>query len=355
MTDSDRVHSLLTRIILSLFLPGRISSRVRRSVPGSSEGKRMVRQGKRTRIVRLRVIAAILLGVGIAGAQQPGAPSLRFLIVSDQGGRASANQRSVAEAMGKEAERINAQFVISGGDNFHEDGIPAATDPRWLTEFEEVYSSPALQIPWYPSLGNHDYRGNVEGEIGYSGQSTRWKLHSRYYTQTERIDDSTSMLIVHLDTSPFVQKYWTESSVYHMEGQDPKRQLHWLDSVLTVSRAEWTMVIGHHAIYFAEPGKGDSKEMIDQVLPMLKRHRVPLYVSGHYHFMQHLRRDGMDFVICGGGANAGAVAPRDDVLFGVRSLGFLSVIVTPIELRLNMIDPDGMILHSVYLQPAPSK
>jgi len=115
------------------------------------------------------------------------------------------------------------------------------------------------------------------------------------------------------------------------------------------------MVIGHHAIYFAEPGKGDSKEMIDQLLPILKRHRVPLYVSGHYHFMQHLRRDAMDFVICGGGADAGEVAPREDIVFGTRSLGFLSVVATPAELRLKMIDSKNNILHSLSIQPASSK
>ena len=315
----------------------------------------MKRFGKGSQIRCLRGLAAILLVVGTVWAQRAETPSLRFIIVSDQGGRASANQRAVAQAMGKEAERINAQFVVTAGDNFHEDGIPAAADPRWKTEFEEVYSSSALQIPWYPSLGNHDYRGSVEGEIEYSGRSTRWKLRSRYYTQTEWVDDSTSMLVVHLDTSPFIQKYWTESSVYHMEGQDPKRQLRWLDSVLTVSRAEWTMVIGHHAIYFAEPGNGDSKEMIDQVLPILKRHRVPLYVSGHYHFLQHLRRDAMDFVVCGGGADTGEVAPREDIVFGIRSLGFLSVVATPTELRLKMIDSKNNVLHSLSIQPASSK
>jgi acid phosphatase len=306
-------------------------------------------------VYRAAVLAAMLLVVGTAWAQQIEAPSLRFIIVSDDGGRASANQRAVADAMAKEAERINAQFVVTAGDNFHEDGIPSAADPRWKTEFEEVYSSPALQIPWYPSLGNHDYRGSVDGEIEYSGRSARWKFDSRYYTQTERIDDSTSVLIVHLDTSPFIQKYWTESSLYHMEGQDSKKQLRWLDSVLTASRACWTIVVGHHAIYFAEPGKGDSKEMIEQVLPILKNHHVPLYVSGHYHFMQHLRHDAMDFIVCGGGADTGDVAQREDIAFGVRSLGFLSAIVTATDLRLSMIDSNSKVLYSLTIQSAASR
>lgn len=304
---------------------------------------------------RLGVLAALLLAVGIVRGQQPETPSLRFIIVSDQGGRASANQNAVAQAMANEAKRINAQFVVTAGDNFHEDGISAASDPRWKTEFEDVYDSPALQVPWYPTLGNHDYRGSVEGEIEYSSRSTRWKLPSRYYAQMEQIDDSNSVLIVHLDTSPFLQKYWAESSAYHMSEQDPKAQLGWLDSVLTVSRARWKIVLGHHAIYFAEPGKGESKEMVDLVLPILKNHRVPLYVSGHYHFMQHLRREEGDYVICGGGANAGEVAPREDVVFGVKSLGFVSVILTADDLRLTLLDQGNTILHSLLLPHTPTK
>jgi tartrate-resistant acid phosphatase type 5 len=64
------------------------------------------------------------------------------------------------------------------------------------------------------------------------------------------------------------------------------------------------------------------------VLPILKKHNVPLYVCGHEHILQHLKREGMDFVICGGGAKHREPDQREDVLFGAGLLRFVSVTAT---------------------------
>jgi tartrate-resistant acid phosphatase type 5 len=217
----------------------------------------------RKKISRTMLCIAIVLSVSIAWSQHAQTTSLSFIIVSDEGGLASADQKAVASAMAKEAERIHAQFVVTGGDNYHENGIASAIDPRWKTEFEDVYSFSSLQIPWYASLGNHDNRGSVAGEIEHSATSVRLKLPSRYYTQTERIDDSTSLLIVHLDTTPFVTQYRTDADEYHLKGIETKGQVAWLDSVLTATHIRWSIVVGHHPVYSAASKHGDTKEIID--------------------------------------------------------------------------------------------
>ncbi len=125
--------------------------------------------------------------------------------------------------------------MITCGDNYHGNGIASADSPRWKTEFEDIYNHPSLQIPWYPSLGNHDNRGKVDAEIAYSKLSSRWKLPARYYTHREKIAGTTEALFVHLDTSPFVAAYHKKGSSYNVEGQDPKAQLRWLESVLANS------------------------------------------------------------------------------------------------------------------------
>ena len=296
------------------------------------------------------VFVTLLLGFAGASSQTTQTPSVRFIMVGDEGGLASGDQKAVAAAMGKEAERIKARFVVTVGDNFHENGIASATDPRWKTEFEDVYSHPALQIPWYPSLGNHDYRGSVEGELGYSAFSTRWKFTSRYYVQNERIDDTTSLLIVHLDTSPLIKKYRLEPNVYCIAGQDAKKQLAWLDSVLTATRVRWTIVVGHHPVYSATPKGGNTEELIEELLPILKAHNIPLYVSAHQHFLQHLKHDAMDFVVSGGGADHGTdVHSREDVVFGASVLGFVSVVATAQNLQVSFLDTSSTILHTVKI------
>ena len=304
---------------------------------------------------RAVVLILLLLSFSYTWSQQVQLPSARFLVLSDEGGFASDDQKAVARAMAKEADRIHAQFVVTAGDNYHGDGIASATDSRWKTEIENIYAAPSLQIPWYPSLGNHDYRGNPQCEIEYSTVNSRWKLTARYYAQSERIDDSTSILIVHLDTSPFVEKYQQQSDVYKVKGQDTKRQLVWLDSVLTATHVRWTIVVGHHPVYSAAPKHGDTKELIDQVLPILKKHSVPLYICGHDHVLQHLKHDAQNFVLCGGGAEHREVLQRNDVIFGVESLGFASVTVTATDLSLSLIDENNRVLHSVLLKAQSPK
>jgi acid phosphatase len=306
------------------------------------------------KLALLIVLTSVAWGWTISLSQNLQTPAVGFIIVGDEGGFASADQKAVASAMAKESERIKARFIVTVGDNFHENGITTATDPRWKTEFEEVYAHPWLQIPWYPSPGNHDYRGSVDAELEYSHSSQRWKFTSRYYTQNEVIDDSASLLIVHLDTSPFINQYKAQPTIYHMEGQDPKVQLLWLDSVLTASHARWKIVVGHHPIYSSTPKGGNTDELIAEVLPILKAHGVPLYVAGHQHFLQHLKRDEMDFVVSGGGAVHGTVAQsREDVEYGAGVLGFASVWVSAHNLQLNFVDTSNALLHTVRIDAPP--
>ena len=133
---------------------------------------------------------------------QQNAGSLSFLVISDWGGKGGTTQVAVAQQMGRAAAAQKSSFVITCGDNYHGSGISSADSPRWKTEYEDIYSSPSLMIPWYVTLGNHDNRGKVDAEIAYSKISSRWKLPARYYTHTEKIDGANEALFVHLDTSP---------------------------------------------------------------------------------------------------------------------------------------------------------
>lgn len=277
--------------------------------------------------------------------------AVSFLVISDWGGKASQNQKAVAAAMGREAEKIKASFVVTLGDNYHEQGIASEKDIRWKTEYEDVYDAPSLQIPWYPCLGNHDYEGNVEGEIQYSNISKRWKLPARYYTQEEKIDSDNSILIVHLDTSPFIEDYRNGDTKNIFLSQDTQKQLTWLDSVLTNTKASYTIVTGHHPVYSSAPTHGDTKELVVNVLPVLLKHHVPMYLCGHDHILQHIKRDNIDFLICGGGAAPRESADREDVVFNKgKTLGFLSVTADKNTLTVNFVDSDNVILHSAVIK-----
>ena len=70
------------------------------------------------------------------------------------------------------AERLSASFVISTGDNFYLFGVKDLSDGQFYRTFETMFSAPALQIPWFVALGNHDYtaqgkHGNATAEVPF--------------------------------------------------------------------------------------------------------------------------------------------------------------------------------------------
>jgi tartrate-resistant acid phosphatase type 5 len=305
------------------------------------------------RITSALTLALLLISAPLLTAQNPapvpGTSNLNFLVISDWGAKASTTQVAVARAMGRIAAAQGTRLVVTCGDNYHSDGIDKADSPRWKAEFEDVYSSPALQVPWYPSLGNHDNRGKVQAEIDYSKLSPRWKLPARYYAHREPIGGSNEVLFVHLDTSPFVKAYRKNGSSYKVQDQDPQAQLRWLDTVLSESQARWKIVVGHHPIYAAATTHGDTQELIEDVLPVLQRHGVRIYFCGHDHVLQHLVHDNLNFFVCGGGSSHRAVNQRADVRFGAPSAGFLSMTLTPTAAEACYFNEKGKELYRVTI------
>ena len=44
------------------------------------------------------------------------------------------------------------------------DGLGSVQDPAFHKSFADLYTAPALQIPWFNVLGNHDYGDGAPSE-----------------------------------------------------------------------------------------------------------------------------------------------------------------------------------------------
>ena len=129
----------------------------------------------------------------------PPAGEIRFLVLGDWGRQGGSRQREVAQGMGDRAAARGADFVITTGDNFYEDGVGSVDDEAWRISFREIYTSPSLDIPWYPVIGNHDYHGSIQAQIDYSRRDGRWRMPARYHS-FERPVGRERALFVFLDT-----------------------------------------------------------------------------------------------------------------------------------------------------------
>lgn len=102
------------------------------------------------------------------------------------------------------------------------------------------------------------------------------------------------------------------------------------------------MVYGHHPIYTSGEHRSDSKvkTLAAELLPVLKG-RVDVYLAGHDHDLEHLRADGIDFFVAGGGgAEVRQVKPNERSIFARSTHGFLEMFADDHQLVIRFFDTE---------------
>jgi acid phosphatase len=295
-------------------------------------------------------------GVSTALAQVPVPDgSVRFLAFGDWGRDGKAFQLPVAEQMGKTAAADHSQFIVVLGDNFYSDGVSDVEARQWTTSFEEVYTAPSLQVPWYVALGNHDYHTNAEAEVQYTLFSPRWKMPARYYTVTRRIDAATTVQFFIIDSTPYSEANSPKAAEHgDVLQQDTAAQTKWLEAELKKSTAQWKIVCAHHPIYSCSGKHGDNGALIETIEPLLEKYCVQVYLAGHEHDMQHLRVGAINYFCSGAGSQTRPTSKDDRTLFSLGDTGgFLAVKITPADFEGRFIDYTGKEVYAVTLPRVP--
>ena len=315
-----------------------------------------LKSAKRNMLIILLVIAASLLLNITANAQTPEQwkalkGDVNLFIANDLGRNGYYEQKTIAELMGVMGETIGPEAVVAVGDVHHFEGVVSTQDPLWMTNYELIYSHPELMITWLPVLGNHEYRGNTQAVLDYRNISRRWEMEGRYYTKVYD-DNGVSIRLVLIDTTPLINRYHNSSTYPDVDSQDIDAQLKWIDKTLNEATEDWVIVAGHHPMY-ADTKKDliEQKDMQERLLPILQRYKskVAIYVCGHIHNFQHIRRgnDGIDYVVNSSASLARKVNPTEGTIFCSPAEGFSVVSATKKQLNLYMIDKKGEVIHKV--------
>ncbi len=280
--------------------------------------------------------------------------AVNFIVVGDWGRQGEYNQKEVADQMANGAVSLNADFIISTGDNFYPDGVQSIWDAKWKTSFEDVYKHFALQIKWYVVLGNHDYRSNPQAQIEYSKISSRWQMPSRYYTKTVTIDGDTAqqLLFVFIDTNPFIKSYYSnEEYERNLHIQDSAAQINWLNSVLSNQspNIKWKIVVGHHPLYSG--GKRidskDTKDLNVLLKPIFDKYSVDMYLNGHEHHLEYVKPKGIThYFTSGAGSETRPVKlfPKEG-RFAAEKSGFMTFSIDSKQIIMHAIDKGGQIIY----------
>ena len=315
-----------------------------------------LKSAKRNMLIILLVIAASLLLNITANAQTPEQwrtlkGDVNLFIANDLGRNGYYEQKPIAELMGVMGETIGPEAVVAAGDVHHFEGVVSTQDPLWMTNYELIYSHPELMITWLPVLGNHEYRGNTQAVLDYRNISRRWEMEGRYYTKVYD-DNGVSIRLVLIDTTPLINRYHDSSTYPDVDSQDIDAQLKWIYKTLNEATEDWVIVAGHHPMY-ADTKKDliEQKDMQERLLPILQRYKskVAMYVCGHIHNFQHIRRgnDGIDYVVNSSASLARKVNPTEGTIFCSPAEGFSVVSATKKQLNLYMIDKKGEVIHKV--------
>ena len=304
--------------------------------------------------MRKHILLILLLAWAAVSSAQ-----MRLLVANDLGRNGYYEQKPIAERMGRMAGELDVEAVLALGDIHHFMGVESVNDPLWMTNYELIYSHPELQIPWYPILGNHEYRGNTQAVLDYSNVSRRWQMPARYYSKVFE-EDGATLRVVFIDTTPLIDKYHKDSLDYpSVPQQDAKKQLLWLEEELSGAKEDWVVVVGHHPIY-AHTTKSESerKDMQKRVDPILRRHNVDMYICGHIHNFQHIKPQGtsIDYVVNSAGSLARSkVEAIEGTVLASGEAGFSILSFTKDELCLDLINGKDKTIHSVKRTKKPQR
>lgn len=278
--------------------------------------------------------------------------SVNFYVANDLGRNGYYDQKPIAELMGRMAETVGIECVAAPGDVHHFEGVRSTQDPLWMTNYELIYSHPELMLDWFPTCGNHEYRGNTQAVVDYSGVSARWNMPAKYYTKVLE-DDGVTVRLVFVDTTPLIDKYRKDTEKYPDAGkEDIDKQMAWLDQTLAQANEDWVIVLGHHPVYAytdkSDKERADMQKRLNTVL--LKHKNVAMYICGHIHNFQHIRKPGtnIDYVVnTSGSLSRENVQPVDGTQFCSGVSGFSLVCADKQTLSLHLIDKDGKVVYTV--------
>jgi hypothetical protein len=216
---------------------------------------------------------------------------LTFFVMGDYG-TGAAPQRAVAAAMWSEFQRREAagehvRFVITTGDNIYADVNAGyvilrsgSADADWQSKFFAPYRELLEQIPFLPSIGNHDGNASenrsdlstyLDNFFFPGNRPSRWyEFHYGGLADFFALDSTDNTTAGH------------PAPMYAPDGD----QSRWLATAMAESGARWKIPYFHHPPFNAGPGHGASYSVLRHWCDLFERSGVKVVFSGHEHNFQ---------------------------------------------------------------------
>jgi len=210
------------------------------------------------------------------------ADRLSFFVIGDYG-TGKTPQYEIAAAMMRELEKKRAsdspvRFVLTTGDNVYAGG----QDRDWKAKFFEPYKQLIREIPFYPSVGNHDRQAASNSPGGeLRTYMDNFFLPADELTPYYAFSFGALVDFFALDTTNLSKKAALNASLVKGGGQ-----LLWLEDSLQRAKDPWKIAYFHHPPFTAGPNHKPSLDQLTSVVDLFKKSMVQVVFSGHEHNFQ---------------------------------------------------------------------
>ena len=245
------------------------------------------------------------------------------------------------------AKSKNSSFIITLGDNFYETGVTNISDNLWNTVYKNnpIYS---LNIPWYVTLGNHDYYGNYSAQIDFTNYDNKWKIPKNYYTI---ILKKQKVKLIIIDTQ-ILDPVCTCVNQNITNEEIKRTHYKWLVTELNTSFTK--IIIAHAGIYTVSGLHPECKQLKLLLYPLLKKYNVYIYIHGHDHVLQHNLYDGIHYIGCGStGKLEHKIIPESFTQFYKIQHGYCFVQINKQSIKIKMINKNSQILNEINIYNHP--
>ena len=249
--------------------------------------------------------------------------SFQFVAYGDTRTRHDVH-RKVVEAILKNSV---PDFVVQTGDM-----VADGSDSSLWPTFFDIEKQLLRKVAYFPALGNHERNDSFFYQFfgGKAYYSFNWG--NAHFT----ILDSDVPNVA--PTGAARDAFWAD-------------EMRWLEDDLQNSQAaEYRFIVAHHPPMTAVAKRQDDNPHMKALMPMFEKYKVTAGIFGHDHNYQHYLKNGVHYIVTGGG---GAPLydvdrpPADITKKVVSTENFVVFKVDGKKLRIEAFEPSGETLEII--------
>lgn len=256
-------------------------------------------------------IAAAALAMSGCGEKTPPAP-VDIALYGDCRQFAKIHRRIAASIAAR-----NPKAVVVAGDLVNHPEVQKEWD-----QFREITGAYTGKFPMLPLVGNHDVHP-VDGKKAFLRETG---LTKTWYDR--RIGD------FHVFVLDSINAF-----------QDDREQLDWLQKTAEASTATHKFAAFHHPPFLIDPKRmHEAPSVLKHLHPLLVKLKFCAGLCGHQHAFYYTRRDGLPYIVSGGGGSAlGDLKPELGIAGDLsRSFfHFVGLKIAGSKIQGHVYEPDG--------------